>query len=196
MLSAYYDYALNAGTDSPGAKQPAVAPDDCDGHRSPKPRRQRRPDETCSKADNELDLSGNDIANMQSQLPSQLAAIDALLGRCGGCSAADSDRECRQPRCLAYGDVELVELAEKQNPELDALADEIRGRREGIRLAKLNTCPISIQRGNGSDGRHAVAAGPGDDPGSSIRGHPRRHRAKPRPIFAPLKPCTARPAMT
>ena len=35
----------------------------------------------------------------------------------------------------------MVELAAKQNPELIALADEIRGREQGIRLAKLQYVP-------------------------------------------------------
>src|SRR5882757_9938573 len=42
---------------------------------------------------------------------------------------------------LVYGDGELVELAAKQNPELIALADEIRGQGQGIRLAKLQYVP-------------------------------------------------------
>src|SRR5258708_12895591 len=44
-------------------------------------------------------------------------------------------------RPIVYGDGELVELAAKQNPELTSLPDEIRGRGEGIRLAKLQYVP-------------------------------------------------------
>jgi outer membrane protein, heavy metal efflux system len=92
------------------------------------------------KTGNDVDISGNDIANMQSQLPSQRAAINALLSR-----PADAPlpvpAELPPARPLAYGDGELVELAVKQNPELIALADEIRGRDEGIRLAKLQYLP-------------------------------------------------------
>ncbi|HEY6434126.1 MAG TPA: TolC family protein [Acetobacteraceae bacterium] len=92
------------------------------------------------KASNELDMAGNDIANMQSQLPAQRAAINALLSR-----PADAPlpvpTELPASRPLVYEDEELVELAAKQNPELIALADEIRGRIEGIKLAKLQYAP-------------------------------------------------------
>jgi outer membrane protein TolC len=92
------------------------------------------------KASNEVDMSGNDIANMQSQLPSQRAMINALLSR-----SADAPlpvpADLPPVRTIVYGDGELVELAAKQNPELTALADEIRGRGQGIRLAKLQYVP-------------------------------------------------------
>ena len=92
------------------------------------------------KASNEVDVSGNDIANRESQLPSQRAAINALLSR-----PADAPlpvpAELPPSRTVVYGDEQLVELAAKQNPELIALADEIRGRGEGIRVAKLQYVP-------------------------------------------------------
>jgi len=92
------------------------------------------------KASNEIDVSGNDIANMESQLPSQRAAINALLSR-----PADAPLPvpARLPasRPVVYGDGDLVEMAAQQNPELIALADEIRGRGEGTRLAKLQYVP-------------------------------------------------------
>jgi outer membrane protein, heavy metal efflux system len=85
-------------------------------------------------------MSENDIATMQSQLVSQRATINALLSR-----RADSPlpipRQLPASRPLAYEDADLVDLAAKQNPELMALADEIRGRDEGIRLAKLQYLP-------------------------------------------------------
>jgi outer membrane protein TolC len=87
-----------------------------------------------------VDVSGNDIANMRSQLPSQRAAINALLSR-----PADAPlpvpTKLPASRRVVYRDVDLVEVAAKQNPELIALADEIRGRDEGIRLAKLQYVP-------------------------------------------------------
>ncbi len=92
------------------------------------------------KVDNEVDTSGNEIANLQSQLPSRRAMINALLSR-----PADAPltvpTELPPARSIVYGDAELVELAARQNPELIALADEIRGRGEGIRVAKLQYLP-------------------------------------------------------
>jgi outer membrane protein, heavy metal efflux system len=92
------------------------------------------------KARNEVDMSGNDIANMESQLASQRAAINALLSRPGD-APLPVPAELPPSRPIAYTDEELVELAAKQNPELIALTDEIRGRSEGIRLAKLQYVP-------------------------------------------------------
>jgi outer membrane protein, heavy metal efflux system len=92
------------------------------------------------KSSNEADLSGNDIANMRSQLRIQRAAINALLSR-----PADAPlpvpTKLPASRRVVYGDRNLVEMAAKQNPELIALADEIRGRGEGIRLAELQYVP-------------------------------------------------------
>jgi outer membrane protein TolC len=77
---------------------------------------------------------------MQSQLPGQRAAINALLSR-----PADAPlgvpTKLPASRRVVYKDRDLVEIAAKQNPELIALADEIRGRDEGIRLAKLQYVP-------------------------------------------------------
>jgi cobalt-zinc-cadmium efflux system outer membrane protein len=92
------------------------------------------------KAYDEADLSGNDIANMRSQLPSQKATINALLNR-----PADAPLplpvDLPAPRAVAYSDDELIQMAAKQNPELLALADEVRGRGDAIRLAKLQYIP-------------------------------------------------------
>jgi cobalt-zinc-cadmium efflux system outer membrane protein len=92
------------------------------------------------KSSNEVDLSSNDVANMQSQLPGQRAAINALLSRPADAPLAVPTK-LPPSRRVVYRDRDLVEIAAKQNPELIALADEIRGRDEGIRLAKLQYVP-------------------------------------------------------
>ncbi len=139
VLSAYDDYALNARLirleqSNQGLLRTTVTMTDAQN------RVGGAGQQDVLKASNELAMSGNDIATMQSQLVSQCAAINALLNR-----SADSPlpipNELPPARPLAYGDAELIELAAKQNPELMALADEIRGRSEGIRLAKLQYVP-------------------------------------------------------
>jgi len=92
------------------------------------------------KAANEADMSGNDIANMQSQLPSLRATINARLSRPAD-APLPTPADLPPMRSIAYGDGELIELAAKRNPELMALADEIRGRQDGIRLARLQYLP-------------------------------------------------------
>ncbi len=92
------------------------------------------------KASNELDLSRNDIANMQAQLPAQLAALNALLSRPPD-APIPVPREFPSTRPVTQSDSELLALAARRNPELAALAHEIEGRKEGIRLAKLQYYP-------------------------------------------------------
>ncbi len=92
------------------------------------------------KARNETDLSRNDIAQMQSQLPSQRAALNALLSREAG-AIVPVPITLPSRRDIASSDEQLLELAVKQNPELGALAYEIRGRKDGIKLAKLQYLP-------------------------------------------------------
>jgi cobalt-zinc-cadmium efflux system outer membrane protein len=139
VLSAYYDYALNAQlirleqSNQQLLRTTATVTE-------VQNRAGSAGQQEVLKASNEADMSGNNIANMQSQLPSQRAAINALLSR-----AADAPLPVPTglpaSRPLVYRDGELVELAAKQNPQLVALADEIRGRSEGIKLAKLQYVP-------------------------------------------------------
>ncbi len=101
------------------------------------------------KANNELDLSRNDIANMQSMLVSQQAVLNALLNRSPQASLpVPTDQPTA--RSIAYHDGELIDLAVKYNPELAALAAEIHGREDGIRLAKLQYVP-DFNLSTGSD---------------------------------------------
>lgn len=92
------------------------------------------------QAGNEAEMSANDIANLESQLPPQRAAINALLGRR---IDAPLPTPTHMPiaRSLALEDREVTELAMKRNPELIALADENRSRTVGIRVAKLQYVP-------------------------------------------------------
>jgi outer membrane protein TolC len=92
------------------------------------------------RAQNEADMSGNEIANMQSQLPARRAIINALLNRPPD-APLPAPTNLLSASSIPYSDSELLDLAAKQNPELTALADEIRGRAEGIRLAKLQYVP-------------------------------------------------------
>jgi len=139
VLSAYYDYALNAEmirleqSNLQLLRTTATLTEA--GNRVGNSGQQ-----DVLKANNEVDMSTNDIANMQSQLPSQRAAINALLSRPVDASLP-VPTELPPARPLAYADGELVELAAKQNPELVALADENRAGGEGIRLAKLQYLP-------------------------------------------------------
>lgn len=101
------------------------------------------------KARNELALSRNNIGNLQSQLPALRAALNALLNRNVGLPLGLST-ELPVAGQIENSDEQLLALAEKQNPELAALASEMRGKSEGIELAKLQYLP-DFSLGAGTD---------------------------------------------
>jgi outer membrane protein TolC len=92
------------------------------------------------KSSNELDLAKNDLENMRAQLPIQLAALNALLDRDPAAVIAlpDSLPATHRP---AGSDQDLLDLAAKANPELIALADEIRAKHQDIQFARLQYVP-------------------------------------------------------
>ena len=92
------------------------------------------------KAQNELDLSHNDISNMQSQLPALRAAVNALLSRPPSAPLA-IPQSLPDSRPLSISDDELLDRASRENPELQALAREIRGKKNSIELARLQYLP-------------------------------------------------------
>ncbi|HMB96420.1 MAG TPA: TolC family protein, partial [Tepidisphaeraceae bacterium] len=139
VLSAYYDYALNAELIRLAQSNQQLLQTTATVTEA-RNRAGSSGQSDMLKASNEVDMSRNDIANMESQLPSQRAAINALLSRPPN-APLPLPSELPPLRSIAYDDGELLDLAAKQNPELLALADEIRGRNEGIRLAKLQYVP-------------------------------------------------------
>jgi outer membrane protein TolC len=92
------------------------------------------------KARNELDLSRNDLRTMRSRLPSQRAALNALLGRA-------SDAPLGVPgalpaiRAVAYTDSEVIGLGAHLNPALAALERDTKGKENGVELARLQYFP-------------------------------------------------------
>jgi outer membrane protein, heavy metal efflux system len=139
VLSAYYDYVLNAELirlEQSNQQLLRTIASLADARN----RAGRSGQQDLLKSSNEADLSSNDVATMRSQLPSQRAAINALLSRPAG-APLPVPTKLPASRRLVYRDGDLVEMAAKQNPELIALADEIHGRGEGIRLAELQYVP-------------------------------------------------------
>lgn len=92
------------------------------------------------KARDEVDLARNDVANMRSQLPIEQAALNALLNR-PAMTAIPIPDSLPAARPIAKSDQELLDRGAKMNPELLALADEIRARHEDIHLAKMQYYP-------------------------------------------------------
>jgi outer membrane protein TolC len=104
------------------------------------------------KASNELDMSGNDIASMQAMLPTQRAALNALLNR-----PADAPlpvpTALPPPLPLHSTDAQLLTWAGERNPELAALARDIASREHSVTLARLQSLPdFSISAGTDLQG--------------------------------------------
>jgi outer membrane protein, heavy metal efflux system len=92
------------------------------------------------KAQDELDLSVNGIANMESQLRGQKAAIYAMLSLAPNATLL-IPTQLPAPRALNMTDDEILTTAACRNPELRALAMEVRGQQDGVRLAALQRLP-------------------------------------------------------
>jgi cobalt-zinc-cadmium efflux system outer membrane protein len=92
------------------------------------------------KAQNDLDLSRNDAATNCANLISQRAALNALLGLQPQTPIPVPD-SLPLARSVSYADSQLLDFAAQENPELAAIADQIRANKEGIALARLQYLP-------------------------------------------------------
>jgi cobalt-zinc-cadmium efflux system outer membrane protein len=111
------------------------------------------------KARNEIDLSRNDIENLKSQLPAERAVLNALMSRDPD-SMLPLPAQFPKKRLVKYTDEQLLALAAKQNPELNALTHEIGARNESIQLAKLQYMPdFSLSAGTDLAGVSQTLAG-------------------------------------
>jgi len=139
VLVAWYDYALTAElirleeANGQLLKTIAVVTEARNGSGSSS-------QQDLLKARNEIDLSTNDVKQMQSQLVSERAALNALLNRPAD-AAISTPTTLPATRPMNATDDQILALAAKQNPELEALADEIRGKKQGIELARLQYYP-------------------------------------------------------
>jgi outer membrane protein, heavy metal efflux system len=148
VLDAYYDYALEAELirlEETNAQLLQTTVMAVEARNSTGAANQQ----DVLKARNDLDLSRNDIATMKSQLPTLRASLNAFLNReIDATLPVPAQLPTTQP--IGYSDEQCLALAAKQNPELTALATEINGAKDGIRLARLQYMP-DFSLGAGTD---------------------------------------------
>jgi outer membrane protein TolC len=89
---------------------------------------------------NELDLSQNDLANLRSTLPGELAALNAILDRKADAAIATPTALWAQ-RSITQDDKSVLRIAAERNPELLALTREESADAAAIKLAKLQYLP-------------------------------------------------------
>ncbi|MGQ9588844.1 MAG: TolC family protein [Planctomycetota bacterium] len=92
------------------------------------------------KAQTELDLAENELANLRSQVPPAAARMNALLGRAPD-APIPLPETLPAPRPLLVADAELIRIGSDLSPELSALAREVAGREEALSLAKQAYIP-------------------------------------------------------
>jgi outer membrane protein TolC len=139
VLSAYYDYALTAeliALEEAGAQLMSTTASVVEARN----RAGSAGQQDVLKARNDLDLANNQIAILRAQSTTESAHLNALLGR-----------DARAPLALAHDqaptrpvhqrDDDILAMAADRNPELAALAAEIRGKSDGVRLARLQYVP-------------------------------------------------------
>jgi cobalt-zinc-cadmium efflux system outer membrane protein len=92
------------------------------------------------RAQNEVDMSRNEVERLRSQLRAQAAVLNDVLNRPPG-TAVPTPQELPPIHPLLNNDEQILTAAINRNPELAALANELRARQENIRLAKLQYIP-------------------------------------------------------
>ena len=92
------------------------------------------------RAQTELDLAQNNLANLKSQVAPAVAKLNALLGR-----PADAPlplpAALPPPRSLPLPDDQVILVGSQRSPELAALARDVAGREDALRLAQQAYLP-------------------------------------------------------
>ena len=109
------------------------------------------PQQDLLEARTQRDLAGNRLETLRSKVPGRRAGLNALLNRE---SLADLDlpRELPPPRAFGELDEEVLARLAARNPELEALAREVRGRKEAVALKRQQYIPDLGLGGSGDAG--------------------------------------------
>jgi cobalt-zinc-cadmium efflux system outer membrane protein len=99
----------------------------------------RAPQQDLLKARDARDLAENALATAQARLPARRAALNAFLAREPGAPLDIPSLPAARP--LPAEDVGLLARAAERHPELRALAREVEGRSDGLRLARMEWIP-------------------------------------------------------
>jgi hypothetical protein len=139
VLSAYYDLALlaeslriqeeNVSLLRVIARQAAVRVQTAAG---------AQPD--LLRAQTELDLAANDLANLQSQVAPTVARMNALLGRPAD-APVPLPAAVPPARPLPLPDDQVIRLGSERSPALAALARDVAGREDALALAQQAYLP-------------------------------------------------------
>ncbi len=91
------------------------------------------------KAQVEVEAAENELRMLQVRKPAQGAALNALLGREAALPLPFPAPELMEP--VSISDPDLIRLAAERNPELAAMAEEVRGRKDALAYARRAWVP-------------------------------------------------------
>lgn len=92
------------------------------------------------KAQIELQLAENDLANMQAEATQMRAMLNAMLARPAD-APLSPPLAMPEPRAATADDAAILAMGVSNNPELSALAEEVRGRANALELARMRYIP-------------------------------------------------------
>lgn len=98
------------------------------------------PQQDLIRSETEYRLAENEEKNLEAKLPQLRAMLNAMMARRPD-EALRPPNEMPAARAVPLDDAALLSLAATTNPELSALAEQVRGRRDAITLAKLQYIP-------------------------------------------------------
>src|SRR5439155_10956182 len=91
------------------------------------------------KVQTQYRLAENELSSMESEAKSMRAMLNAMMGRDAAARLEVTDLPA--PRTVAVDDAKLIAIAVSQNPELSALAQQVKGREDALELARLAYIP-------------------------------------------------------
>lgn len=139
VLSNYYDLAVHGEWFRIQAERIALA-EIVAGETGARVQSGSVPQTDLVRAETDLDLARNELANMHAQMPPLVAKMNALLGREPDATLT-LPSEFPAPRPLPATDNDILRLAAERSPELAALEREIGARKEALELAKAARIP-------------------------------------------------------
>lgn len=98
----------------------------------------QEPQVSASKIDLEIEAAENELASERAARRANLAELNALLSRPAALAMRPIRRELPE---VARTDAEILDLVAQQNPQLQALAAQVRGREDALALAQKAYVP-------------------------------------------------------
>jgi outer membrane protein TolC len=138
VLTAYWDYALAA--EKVRIRRDNVSLLEMLVNQASDRVKTGAPQQDLLKAQMQHRLARNELANMESELSRMRAMLNGMLARPAD-APLSPPAQLPSPRAVPADDAALIAAAVDRNPELAALAADVRGRSDALKLAKMAYIP-------------------------------------------------------